>query len=353
MKTEKKSAQLSLYKNENTNKEDNMRDNPKVSELMSTLPVTVDLETPIKAIAEIMASQRVSAVIIVEDNKPQGVVTERDMVRYLDGLFNSSRQLGQTVRAEEVMSSPPVCIEEDACMFDALVLKQTQRIRHLPVIDDSGEVCGLLTSADLANALNEITVRHTQIIEATVLAETEELRRSNDALRTLSLEDAMLKIGNRRSMEVDLAYTHSSAMRYQRPYSIALFDVDHFKIFNDTYGHQAGDEALIQVASHLRNLIRSSDRLYRYGGEEILMLLPETPIDGAQLLAQRCVDSLAALGLENKGSPSGIITMSCGVASPDGHARHDPEGWKLVVEEADQGLYQAKRSGRNQIAMAA
>lgn len=172
-----------------------------------------------------------------------------------------------------------------------------------------------------------------------------DLQQANEQLKVLSMIDPVMGIGNRRAMEVDLEHTHALALRYQRGYAIVLFDIDYFKRYNDSNGHLAGDVALRQVSDYLQGCIRKSDRLYRYGGEEILMLLPETSQQGAMILAERTVAGMAALGVPHVSSPLGILTMSCGVASQD----HLPEQrtWQNVVQLADQALYAAKHTGRN------
>jgi diguanylate cyclase (GGDEF)-like protein len=189
--------------------------------------------------------------------------------------------------------------------------------------------------------------RQTEILEREVAHRTQELREANKKLHDLSMEDALLGIGNRRAMEIDLEFTHETARRYQRPYAVVLLDVDHFKLYNDYYGHIAGDEALKQIATFLKNSIRKSDRIYRYGGEEILILLFETLPDGAQALGQRLIDGLSELEISHETQPLKVVTLSGGISGPDEAAAD--ESWHDVVQRADCALLGAKAGGRNRI----
>ena len=157
--------------------------------------------------------------------------------------------------------------------------------------------------------------------------------------------DALTGLGNRRAMEVDLEHTHVQAVRYNRSYAVALFDIDFFKLYNDHYGHKAGDDALRTVSGQLLSCIRKCDRLYRYGGEEILMLLPETSLYGALILVDRILAGFADLNIPHEKSSFGFVTLSCGVASQVEENGYDK--WEGLVDLADRGLYASKRGGRN------
>jgi diguanylate cyclase (GGDEF)-like protein len=320
-----------------------------VKELMNAMPMTLSPDAPLSQVTAIMSERRFSCMIIAVGETPVGIVTERDLVKYLDRIFGQSEESRAGMTAGDVMSCPPVTIEEDACMFDALVLTQARKIRHLPVVDKVGHVSGILTYTDLAHAHNHIIELQSEIIDKAVAEHTSDLQLANQELKALSMEDPLLEIGNRRAMEVDLSYTHSSAIRYERPYSVVLYDIDSFKLYNDHYGHQAGDEALKQVADHLKQSVRSADRLYRYGGEEILLLLPETDMEGAQVLASRTVRELEVLQIPHAKSTHQVLTMSGGIGSPCNFGDTDLENWDLIVKQADSGLYEAKNRGRNQV----
>jgi diguanylate cyclase (GGDEF)-like protein len=126
-----------------------------------------------------------------------------------------------------------------------------------------------------------------------------------------------------------------------------LLDADNFKSYNDCYGHQAGDEVLQEITRSLVDSIRNADSLYRYGGEELLLLLPETDLEGARTVSNRAREAVAGLRLPHRGSERGIVTISVGVAESRNEDEDDECGWELVIQHADRALYLAKSDGRN------
>ncbi|MBN1379456.1 MAG: diguanylate cyclase [Gammaproteobacteria bacterium] len=171
---------------------------------------------------------------------------------------------------------------------------------------------------------------------------------NNPELQLLAMEDALLGIGNRREMEKDLDHMHGTAVRYMRFYSLILLDVDYFKMYNDRYGHQAGDIAFIKIASRIKNLIRSADRLCRFDGGKLLLLLPETNEEGAQILARRLVQSIFDCDIRHEDSATSVLTVSAGIGAFDPHSDADPS-WHASVSRADKALHQAKSAGRNRV----
>jgi diguanylate cyclase (GGDEF)-like protein len=156
--------------------------------------------------------------------------------------------------------------------------------------------------------------------------------------------DALTGLGNRLRLAEDLAVLCGRVERYGHAYCVALFDIDGFKSCNDAGGHRQGDEALRGVAHVLREQIRSGDMVYRYGGDEFLVLLPEQSLDTATLAAERLRAAVEALGLPH---PSGgPVTVSAGVAGLESGASARPD---QLFELADQALYRAKEGGRNRV----
>lgn len=154
-------------------------------------------------------------------------------------------------------------------------------------------------------------------------------------VKELSLHDALTGLPNRRLMESFLQQTQSLSSRYNRNFSIIMADIDHFKNYNDTRGHAAGDEALRQVASLLQHTTRESDLVARYGGEEFLIILPESEDEQAQRVAEQI-----RLAVEQNSD----VTISCGYTTSQ-------PGMKLetMIQEADHALYRAKDEGRNRV----
>ncbi len=266
---------------------------------------------------------------IVENGQPIGIVTERDLSRLLSQALSHNCDPFQPI--SHVMTPNPICISQDMRLIDALALSRARRLRHLPVIDKNNQLIGLVTQTHMVNTY------------ADVLATQAKLESNLEELKLLSLEDPLMHIGNRRAMEVELEFTEADAKRHGKPYSIAVIDVDYFKKYNDYYGHQQGDEALRQVAEVVRSTVRDSDRIFRYGGEEILVLMPATELMDAQLGVERIRAALESAALPNEKTPLGILTLSAGVASGVACA------WKDLVRVSDEALYAAKAAGRNRV----
>lgn len=164
----------------------------------------------------------------------------------------------------------------------------------------------------------------------------------NSQLNEMAIRDGLMGIYNRRYLEQRLQEAFKVSERYQRPLSVLMVDIDHFKGVNDRYGHPIGDEVLKWVSQSLDSRLRTTDILGRYGGEEFLILLPETDLQGAVKLAQNLVTRIAALPADQLAE--GLqITVSIGVSSyPE-----QVQSAESLVSVADQHLYQAKKSGRN------
>lgn len=314
-----------------------------VSSLMTANVINTTADADLAGVIQSMIDNSYSCMVVVENNIPIGIITERDIVRLM-GMFISDKPQ-RPVRVADVMTVPVETVSEDTPLFEALVISSAQKIRHLPVVDAAGCLLGLITQSDLARALFRIYENQNDIIEHSVTQRTQELLQANEQLKSLSLIDGLTNLGNRRAMEVDLEHTHNQAVRYNRSYSVALFDVDHFKLYNDRYGHKAGDNALREISEHLQKSIRTCDRLYRYGGEEILLILPETTLYGALILADRILVGLSEKNIPHESSSHGHITLSCGVASQVEMNGYDT--WEDLVDLADRGLYASKNNGRN------
>ncbi len=176
-----------------------------------------------------------------------------------------------------------------------------------------------------------------------------QLDEANDQLERLTCIDPLTQVANRRHMDSLLEEAWNRNVREDADLSIMLIDIDHFKLFNDHYGHQKGDDCLVQFANVLKKVIsRTTDTIARYGGEEFLIILPYTPLEVARFKAQEIMRQLAAEAIEHQQSPTRpYITASFGLSSTS----LNPSTVSMLIEQADKALYSAKDKGRNQLAI--
>ncbi len=174
----------------------------------------------------------------------------------------------------------------------------------------------------------------------------DELEEKNRELEQLSIRDGLTGLFNHRHIHEELHEEFERAQRSQDPLAVAMFDLDHFKRVNDTYGHQAGDQVLKRLSSILCDTAREIDKLGRYGGEEFIAILPDTDIQAAETFAGRVRESVESQDFHTGAGEVLEMTISAGVAAyPHPHV----EEAKALVERADVALYAAKRHGRNRV----
>ncbi len=170
-------------------------------------------------------------------------------------------------------------------------------------------------------------------------------RKAQAALENLALSDGLTGVANRRRFNTALADEWKRARRHSAKLSLLMIDIDHFKRYNDSYGHQAGDLCLQQVAKALQDTIhRPADLVARYGGEEFAVIMPETDTDGAAVVAERVLDCISTLAIPHSSGEGGQVSLSIGISTL---APGLITGEEALITLADQALYQAKQTGRN------
>jgi diguanylate cyclase (GGDEF)-like protein len=163
--------------------------------------------------------------------------------------------------------------------------------------------------------------------------------------KRLANTDGLTGLYNRRSFQERLQQEVDRANRYNRPLSLIMIDIDHFKTYNDTHGHLQGDDILVEVANTLKRLSRTSDIVARYGGEEFALILPETDSANAEALGKRLQEQVEGCQFPGEAHlPGQTLTISVGIASYT-----SPDTLEALLEAADMALYQAKREGRNRV----
>ena len=195
---------------------------------------------------------------------------------------------------------------------------------------------------------NELVARVRTLVRRKRFADR--LRENVQASMELAVTDALTGLYNRRYLDSHLGGLFEEAVLRARPISILVMDIDRFKGINDSYGHDAGDEVLREVANRVRALTRGIDVVARFGGEEIVILVPDTPLDGAHAVAERIRERIEATPFAvQKGAPGVHVTVSIGVAAREVGDLSATD----VLKRADQALYAAKQQGRNRVVAAA
>lgn len=322
-----------------------MIDQP-ISEFMNRHVLSGGSDTPLREVVRRMEQEVQSAFVVCEDGTPIGVITERDVVVVLSRAYAGIDQ--SAARAGDVMASPVHTLPETAGMGEVFRIMKERGFRRVPIVDDKRRLAGIVNIGELQNATNAALERRGRDLEAAVAARTAELQTANARLQELTRQDSLTGLLNRRAMCERIGELHAMARRYGNPYAVVLLDIDHFKLFNDSQGHPAGDEVIRTVATTIHDAIRISDTLYRYGGEEFLILLPETDRHGAALVCERARAAVAGRAVAHPASPTAAyVTISLGCTDVAGGEVAETLSWESVVERADLALYRAKQAGRD------
>ena len=167
-------------------------------------------------------------------------------------------------------------------------------------------------------------------------------------LREQSIRDSLTGLFNRRYLEETLEREFNRAVRLQRPVGVIMLDLDHFKNFNDTFGHEAGDVLLRRLGSFLKQHLRGGDLACRYGGEEFALILPEVSLENVRLRAEQLREGIKQLNVQYNNTILPALALSVGIAMFPEHGSTS----QRVLNAADAALYEAKRKGRDRIVVA-
>lgn len=287
-------------------------------------------------------------VLIVDDQPTSRLV----MSNLLADITHNEAVASAREALEACQVSPPDLIISDVSMPEmsgyqlCSALRDSPSTAKIPVMfvtasdcDEDQEKCWAAGGVDfVSKPINATTFRNR------VKSQLNHKLKA-DLLETLIYTDRLTGALNRHYLDERMPFIVKDARREQHPLAVVLFDIDFFKQYNDEYGHLAGDGCLTQITAAVQQaLLRPMDRLIRVGGEEFLVLLPNTPLPGARLVADRLLNAVESLQLEHIHSPFSNVTISIGLAMylPDG-----PHKVTEIVQLADERLYEAKRSGRN------
>lgn len=256
-------------------------------------------------------------------------------------VYQLARRFSQPI---EILAQNAIEISQD---HEATWPKLPHAVRELQQLSAAFEQMTLIL-LQKKNELLEVNAS----LERTVAERTAELSQANQELaqraelqEQLARRDALTGVANRMAANERLLFEQQRFTRHQHAYSVLMMDIDYFKRINDNYGHAMGDQVLIKTAHVLQHQLRRTDFIARFGGEEFLVILPETNLEGAAQLAEKLRSAMTSFVFAEVGQ----VTLSLGVAM----AGPADDGAESVIRRADEALYQSKHQGRNRVSIAA
>ena len=297
-------------------------------------------------------------ILIVEDLK----TVRAQIVETLTSvdLFGNCYEARDGIEGLKILATTPIDLvlcdlmmpKMDGFQFLAAV-REREEFRHLPVIilsdrgESSAKIKGLRTGARdyITKPFDSGELIARIMVQLNIKALQDDMRKTNDLLKELSITDHLTHLYNRRYMMDELTVEFHRSLRKKGELCLVLIDVDHFKLVNDTYGHQNGDMVLAAVAETLQVELRRYDMAARYGGEEFAMVLPDTSLQHGCAVAERLRQSVHLITfpppMENL-----AVTISQGIAALPSPRISSVDA---LIKAADDALYRAKQNGRNRI----
>ncbi len=279
-----------------------------------------------------MIDESFDNALVVEDMKPIGILTTKDIVR----LIKYKNDLALEV--SEYMSTPVDTIYKNSSIKEALEFVKQKHYKRVIVVDEKGDLAGIITQKEL------ISLTYTRW--TTLMKEYQEelseinniLENKNKKYMTMASTDPLTGLYNRYKFAELYLSAYTAMTQRDNKMSIILLDIDFFKRVNDTYGHNVGDRVLIQISQAVLKTLRSIDVICRWGGEEFIVLLPTASLENASILAEKLRTHIEELEIDVVGG----VTASFGVSQVlEGDEMQD------AIDRADKALYLAKNSGRN------
>lgn len=309
----------------------------KLSDILSKRRIdVVDITTSTEAVLSLLINAE-DAVLVAQEAALVGILTTKDAVRLIRDAVDTYRPVG------DYMSAPLVTLSEDETVKNAITHLKNQHFKRAVVVDGCGNLCGVVTQSELINITYgrwaELMKMHAHELGELVQV----LESENQRLQHESLVDALTGVGNRRHfnhcIEAEIGRFYRQT---PNPFSVLLLDIDFFKKINDAHGHLRGDQVLKALAGHVASLLRVSDEVCRWGGEEFAVVLPSADRAHAGGLAERIRSTVEATRFDGL-----VVTVSVGVAQYQRGQSLDE-----LMAQADAALYAAKQGGRNRVVLA-
>ncbi len=281
----------------------------KVKELMTSCPVTLNLHSKIQDLLKIYLKHSIGSVVVVdEDKKPIQIITLRDLPKIFYSQ-PSPENISETLKKLNKDKNSLITISSENSFNEALYLMKQFNISHLPVVDTNKKLSGILSLKDIIKNFPEVI-----------------------------WIDPLTGIHNRAYLD----FLKTKLKRLKTPTTLLMIDLDNFKDINDSYGHLIGDNVLKKVAQTLRNNIKITDELIRYGGEEFIVIVYRCGFVEGKALGERLRKAIEKLKFEK--NPDLKITVSIGVS------QYEPnEKISKNIEKSDKALYKAKMLGKNRV----
>jgi diguanylate cyclase (GGDEF)-like protein len=328
----------------------------RVSEVMTSHVLVARRDESLLDLIQRMAAQRVSCIVITDPvtQIPLGIITERDITRLHGQIIEGSITSWANVTADQVMTHPLVTKTPLDSLWSVHEQMQQMNIRRVVIAHPSGVLAGLITQTQMLKMMDPVEIYQVmQQMRMTIAQQTKDLRRLNQELRIANQElqalatvDELTQVANRRAFNQFLTQVWQRAAHDRQPIALLLIDIDHFKAYNDAYGHIAGDQCLSRIARLLQSLMRqSNDFVARYGGEEFVIVLPDTDAIGADRVAREIIQRMQEIQIPHQYSvTTDHVTVSIGVYIARASSEYNEE---ILIDQADRALYEAKQQGRN------
>ena len=278
-----------------------------------------------------------SIIIIDEDNKPTGIFTTKDFINLIYLNSDLSKPIGS------YMTTPVYTLNEDSTVSEAIDFIRDKHFKRIVITNDENEVVGILTQKELLRIIYNKWIDFIKEEGNRISKINEELLTKTTKLEKKASMDFLTKLYNREKFNSFLDYEINKIKRYKEQYlSLLIVDIDYFKHVNDTHGHLVGDSVLQEIGKILSVCSRDSDIVARWGGEEFVVMLPQTNIEQAVFVAEK----LRATVEKHKFDTVKHVTCSIGVSQ-----FHKNEDKETLFKRTDKALYKAKNNGRNRVEM--